>query len=74
MREVVARVEGLPGLLVAEVCTPDFARVEEAARQEGVWDRLLAELSDLQGMEVETVVTRVPGEGGGEGEKGWTEW
>lgn len=54
---VSVRVEGRPGHYFAEVTSPDFSDMDEAARQELVWRHLMETLSDDDRVEVEFVFT-----------------
>jgi acid stress-induced BolA-like protein IbaG/YrbA len=55
-------IEGRPGHWVAQVISPDFAKLDEAERQSMVWGHLLDNLTDSQRMQVEFVFTVAPGD------------
>jgi acid stress-induced BolA-like protein IbaG/YrbA len=62
LSEISVRVEGRPGHLVAEVCSPEFRAQGEAVRQQTVWEFLLEILTDEQRNQVEFVFTVTPEE------------
>jgi acid stress-induced BolA-like protein IbaG/YrbA len=62
LSELSVRVEGHPGHLVAEVCSPDFRGQDEFARQQTVWELLVNNLTDEQRNQVEFVFTVSPEE------------
>lgn len=68
VRDVRVRVEGSPGHLVAEVCSPDFAEMDDARRQQAIWGHLMDTLTDDQRVAVEFVFALSPEEFPVEGE------
>ena len=62
LREFSVSVEGRPGHLVAEVCSPEFRAQDEAVRQQTAWEFLVETLTDEQRDEVEFVFTVTPEE------------
>jgi acid stress-induced BolA-like protein IbaG/YrbA len=62
LTDVVVRIEGRPGHLVAEVSSPDFSGKDESVRQQDVWEHLVNTLTDEQRVEVEFVFTLTPEE------------
>jgi acid stress-induced BolA-like protein IbaG/YrbA len=62
LHEISVQVQGRPGHLVATVSSPDFATLDEAKRQERVWEHLIEHLTDDQRVEVEFVFTLTPEE------------